>query len=792
MALFLVGCAKVQTQTTVCQGQPDSFVPHETDCWRYYTCVNQVAFPQECPEPFVFVSATQMCDYGDRNACVSCPATGVANFPVTGSCTQFVQCIEGVQFSRECPTGTQFDQAKGQCNIASAVNCVELNCPAVDDPQNPVFIPDTSNCQNYFICIGGEGFPQQCPTGTRFNPALNVCDRESEVECPGAPALPQTAQASHGALCTDNSGMTFEPLPNNCNSYIMCLNSLAYEMSCPPGKSFDRTAKLCMNTGEAECLFDFKALCDGTGYGINTVAYPNDCSKYLLCIFDEAYEIQCSPHERYDIRTNRCVDASQALCVYDTPAISDPKPFVNPCADNVGVNLVPDPSNCQRYFTCIETRSFEGTCPGNQIFDIVSRNCGNVKQSTCIRDVSPSPQPPPPPPPPASPTPSPRPPGPGPAPSHSNNPCRNNNGVTYKPHALDCTRYYMCMDTQSIERTCPSGQVFDVYRTACGPKQTSTCVMDINPCIGNKGISYKPHPSDCSRYYMCMDEQSIDRSCTANQVFDIYKSTCGPEQSSTCILDQESVEPFPTPSPPSPTPSPPSTTQSPPSPTPSPPSPTPSPPSPTPAPPSPTPVPPSPTPAPPANNPCASNQGIAYLPHPQDCNRYYMCMDQQMLERTCAAGETFDIYTSKCGPSETSTCILYPKPPTNPEDVPTPPTPPPNLLPLFGCPATGTVNVPHPFDCNLYYLCVEGQAFQLSCGPNLVFDIQINQCNRPEDSICAADLVTPPTAGPGDATPAPTVPTTHTCSNSSTYTCTNTSSHACSYSSTRHTATLPT
>uniref|UniRef100_A0A182SZG6 Chitin-binding type-2 domain-containing protein n=1 Tax=Anopheles maculatus TaxID=74869 RepID=A0A182SZG6_9DIPT len=209
-------------------------------------------------------------------------------------------------------------------------------------------------------------------------------------------------------------------------------------MACPPGKSFDRKAKLCMDNGEADCLFDFKALCDDTGY--------------LLCIFDEAYEIQCSPHERYDIRTNRCVDANQALCVYDTPSLSDPKPFVNPCADNVGFNLVPDPSNCQRYFTCIETESYGATCPGNQIFDIVSKGCAPVKQATCIRDVAPAPQPPPPPP---SPTPSPRPPGP---PSSPNNPCRNNNGVTYKPHPIDCTRYYMCMDTQSIERTCPTDQ----------------------------------------------------------------------------------------------------------------------------------------------------------------------------------------------------------------------------------------------------------------------------------------------------------------------------------------------
>uniref|UniRef100_A0A182SLG7 Chitin-binding type-2 domain-containing protein n=1 Tax=Anopheles maculatus TaxID=74869 RepID=A0A182SLG7_9DIPT len=186
LALFLVGCAKVQTQSTVCQGQINTFVPHETDCWRYYTCVNGQAFPQECPEPFIFVDARQMCDYGDRNACVNCPATGIRNFPVSNSCTKFIQCIEGVQFERECPAGTMFDKAAEQCNVASAVQCVEVNCPAVDDPQNPVFVADPSDCQNYFICVSGEGVIQRCPTGTRFNPTLNVCDLETNVACPGA------------------------------------------------------------------------------------------------------------------------------------------------------------------------------------------------------------------------------------------------------------------------------------------------------------------------------------------------------------------------------------------------------------------------------------------------------------------------------------------------------------------------------------------------------------------------------------------------------------------------------
>lgn len=188
MALFLLGCATAQAQTNPCQGQPNyRFVADATSCYKYFTCVNGEPFPQECPVPFVFVEATQSCDYGDRNACVNCPATGIQNFPVSGSCTQFIQCIEGSQFPRECPPGTAFDSNSGQCNLASAVNCIA--CPAEDDPANPTFIPDATDCRKYFICVGGSGIEQICPEGTSFNPSLNVCDLPDRVQCPAVVSL---------------------------------------------------------------------------------------------------------------------------------------------------------------------------------------------------------------------------------------------------------------------------------------------------------------------------------------------------------------------------------------------------------------------------------------------------------------------------------------------------------------------------------------------------------------------------------------------------------------------------
>ncbi|ETN61749.1 hypothetical protein AND_006584 [Anopheles darlingi] len=467
LALFLLGCAQVQAQTPPsCVGQVDGrFLAHETDCWRYYTCVGGQAFPQECPSPYVFSETLQICDFGDRNACVSCPATGVKTLPVTGSCTKYILCIEGRQTQLECPAELQFDPAIGQCNVASIVNCLELNCPATDDPNNPVILPNPNNCREYFVCVRGEPQSLMCPVNTFFNPDKRACDLEANVPCANPPPTPQDDSVAR--YCINNQGMTHKPIPNDCQRYVTCLHTDAYVISCPPGKSFDRMAKVCMDTAEAECLIDVRSLCRATtAESMVTVAYPNSCSKYVLCVFGEAYEMQCASHELYDILTNRCVIAHEAHCDNYVPLLllDDPKPFAEPCAGNVGMTNAPNPNNCREYYMCINTESRPMTCPGNQIFDIYSLSCRPVMHATCIRDVAP---PPPVPSPPNNPSPAP-----------ADGPCAGNAGINYLPHPADCSRYYMCMDTQSIERNCAVGEVFDIYTKQCLLRSAGTCILD--------------------------------------------------------------------------------------------------------------------------------------------------------------------------------------------------------------------------------------------------------------------------------------------------------------------------
>ncbi|KXJ69477.1 hypothetical protein RP20_CCG026875 [Aedes albopictus] len=53
-------------------------------------------------------------------------------------------------------------------------------------------VPDPENCQGFYICIDGVGFPQQCGPGLIFDVITNNCNREDVSVCITEVATPPT------------------------------------------------------------------------------------------------------------------------------------------------------------------------------------------------------------------------------------------------------------------------------------------------------------------------------------------------------------------------------------------------------------------------------------------------------------------------------------------------------------------------------------------------------------------------------------------------------------------------
>merc|ERR1712110_1007929 len=145
-----------------------------------------------------------------------------------------------------------------------------------------------------------------------------------------------------------------------------------------------------------------------------------------------------------------------------------------------------------------------------------------------------------------------------------------------------------------------------------------------------------------------------------------------------------------------------------------------------------------------------SEDGYAvFVPHPYDCSLYYECRGRTPVLMSCPAGLYFDSRINVCNwpeyvdcdESTTSTTTTTTTSPTTTE---TSTNSTKNRIKRSAdfdvvCHESEdgyAVFVPHPFDCSLYYECVDLTPVLMSCPAGLYFDSRIDTCNWPRNVDC--------------------------------------------------------
>lgn len=182
----IIGCAAAQTTTTqspasdpcVETATADGFLPHPTECTKYFSCYGGKGYEQTCPDQKYFDPINLLCDIPENVDCVvnNCPPNEIVYLPVNGSCTDFIRCIGGVAYESSCQPGLFFDPALQECNLESEVDCVVNPCtqPPPDPPILEIY-PNPGNCKEYILCLNGEGIVRQCAPGLFFDEQATSC-----------------------------------------------------------------------------------------------------------------------------------------------------------------------------------------------------------------------------------------------------------------------------------------------------------------------------------------------------------------------------------------------------------------------------------------------------------------------------------------------------------------------------------------------------------------------------------------------------------------------------------------
>lgn len=214
--------------------QEPSYLPHE-DCTKYYICSWEgAAIEQDCPAGLHWSQVNRYCDFPEQAECtpVVSPSTAAPSsttpssacpevydpshqvyFPHT-DCTKYYICtFEGAKLEQNCPTGLHWSEVnnycdhpdRAQCKVATGTsthvstttseevttdvtsevttNLPSVECPLVDDPNVPVFLPHESDCTRYYVCDNGRLVQFTCPAGLFWNALETTCDIPNHSGC---------------------------------------------------------------------------------------------------------------------------------------------------------------------------------------------------------------------------------------------------------------------------------------------------------------------------------------------------------------------------------------------------------------------------------------------------------------------------------------------------------------------------------------------------------------------------------------------------------------------------------
>lgn len=455
-------------------------------------------------------------------------------------------------------------------------------------------IADVDNCAVYYVCNDNQATQQECADGSYFN---------------GSGCVPGTCPDSTTSSTTTSTTSTTTTTTTSA-----------------PGCDCD----------------------DGTING-QLVADKNNCRKYFIC--DNGVLVPG------DCLKGNFFNSSLAVCQPDTE---------NVCPDSSAPDCdcdgqkIEDAENCNKFYICQNGDWLSETCPNGEYFDVASANCVPDTDNVCPQ-------------------------------CDAGNGANTETSTTEKPDdshesyeciesdkayvADNCWSYYACISGKWQKESCAIDSYFDTTLAICRqdennqncPENKSTKKKHVKGSRDKRSVepsetccegTMEPHPSDCDKYLICVNEDWIEGSCGQGNIFSSSQGVCMPDIDETCWL-------------------------------------------------------------------CRTRPNGFKLPNPDDCTSYLTCSNGLATAHQCSDGEWYN--GASCEIDVSAKCI-------NP----------------CNCSATAT-NAAHPI-CTKYYECNDGTATVVNCPAGEGFDSSSGVCSSSADCpaincATAENGITYPVAG---------------------------------------------
>jgi len=186
--------------------------------------------------------------------------------PYESDCSYFIICQNGYPRVERCPFDTTFNRHVSACTYGDPDQCENsihkpTSCPPVDDPNNPVFLPDLSDCRKYYVCSNGSKIERECVDGLLWNPKEDWCDLPANVQkCDSSdlvtPRPPSTTERIYNCADWQRCPIVrhgYLPHLQNCRRYFECNNGIRLLRICLQGQVFDVNSMKCGDPVSSIC-----------------------------------------------------------------------------------------------------------------------------------------------------------------------------------------------------------------------------------------------------------------------------------------------------------------------------------------------------------------------------------------------------------------------------------------------------------------------------------------------------------------------------------------------------------
>lgn len=219
--------------------------------------------------------------------------------------------------------------------------------------------------------------------------------------------------------------------------------------------------------------------------------------------------------------------------------------------------------------------------------------------------------------------------------------------IVFLPNLDDCGKYYVCWGGERIPLSCADGMHWSEQKNQCMPKDEAGCEDDDFEECPDEGVKSISHPESCEKYILCVWGSRIKRNCAPGMHFSREMRACVHPDIAEC--ENDDVEQCP-------------------------------------------------------------DSGIKSISHPDDCEKYILCVGGARIKRNCAPGLHFSRKLRQCTTPAIAEC----------EDG------------KFTCPDEDDLNNlifhPNTEDCSKYYVCWGGEGIPLRCGDGLHWSVEAETC----------------------------------------------------------------